>query len=144
MVNVKKVTLYMCVIMMVIGLSNEYSYSQEKPSKQVMKNIIPQVVISEMAGEIKYNIFEITHSFFKKGSNGRDSYCVEITYDISYIDYPSYGLTLHSLDSPRSKNLKKATGYDVKFSFMKKGNWWYGKKGWDDNWDGKKGSDIEY
>jgi hypothetical protein len=124
--NVKKVIITMCVVLMVVGMCVSCSYSQDKPSEDDMKSILLSLVVSYYRGHpnafsnIKYDIFQITHSFFKNGSDGRDRYCVEITYDISYV----------SKMSGKQTN-EKTTGKVEKFSFMKKGDDWYGKQGWD-------------
>lgn len=130
--NVKKVVICMCLVMITLGLCVSCGYSQDKPSEEVMKNIIPQLVITHyhlrksggfIYSNIIYNVFKITHSFFKKNSDGRDIYCVEITYKIS---------CTFTKPEPNSKPENDSVeGKVEKFSFLKKGDDWYGKKGWD-------------
>lgn len=126
--NVKKVIMCVCVVMMVMGFRVSCSYSQDKPSEEVMKNIISQVIIpgfsKDIHTNIKFDTFQITHSFFKKGTDGRDKYCVEINYYISYtFQNPNYSQKMISNENK--------SGKVEKFSFLKKGDDWYGKKGWD-------------
>jgi len=126
----------MCVVMIVIGLYVSCGYSQDKPSEDIMKGIIYQLVIpfyGSWTGEsdgsvytnVIYNTFQVTHSFFKKGSDGRDRYYVEVTYDISYTFTQKFR---GEFQPSKNDNVK---GKVEKFSFLKKGDDWYGNKGWD-------------
>jgi hypothetical protein len=68
MVNVKKVIMSMCVIMMVMYFNVGYSYSQEKPKEEVMKSLIMEFdtkISYKMYGkEFTMVNFDITNSFF--------------------------------------------------------------------------------
>ena len=131
--NIIKVIMRISVVMMVISFSVVLSYSQEKPSEYTMKGIITHNVnrvIGQNLGpdvfkvdikNIVFNTFQITQSFFKKGSDGKDIYCVEINYEISYTLDEKVG------NRSSSKSIKKE---GEKYSFFKKSNDWYGRQGW--------------
>ena len=123
MVNGKKGLISVFIIMMMMFFCVKYSYSQDKPSMEVMKSIIAQqaIFLYEATENIKYTSFQITHSFFKKGNDGRDIYFVEVNYEISYNFNPAKNNT---------QGNKFQKGEVEKYSFMKKGDKWYGGKGW--------------
>ena len=121
MVNGKKVIISMFVIMMLIFLCVNRSYSQEKPTEEVMKNIIARITLfipqgSRTTGEytnIKFVEFNITNSFI---SNKNNRYCIEVNYILEF-NRGRFG----------SLSQSKNVGH---YSFEKKGNQWYGWEGW--------------
>ena len=120
MVNGKKVMMSMSVIMMLICLCVNCSYSQEKPSEEVIKNIIARITLSIPQGsrttgeysQIDFVTFNITNSFISKKNN---RYCIEVNYILEY-NFGRFGrLSV-------TKNVEH-------YSFEKKGNRWYGWEG---------------
>jgi hypothetical protein len=86
--------IYMCVVMMVIGLFIGCSAS-DKPSEDIMKNIIRQFIGVDIndKSELMFDKFTITNGFFSKnkGAGGESTpYNIEVDYIISYI--PEYYL----------------------------------------------------
>ena len=73
-----------------------YSYSQEKPSEEVMKNLViningPKGLVTANTGQvieryknIIFNKFNITNNFI---SNKSGKYCIIVDYNISYEEY---------------------------------------------------------
>ena len=116
----KKIIVSVVVIMMVMCLYVQYSYSEEKPSEEVMKGIIYKGGLPnfESLGQHYSNInfieFNITNTFF---SNKNNRYCIEVNYIISF-----FSTILGGLDKVIENNKR--------YSFEKKGNKWYGWKGW--------------
>lgn len=108
MVNGKKALMSMFVLIMAISLCVCSSYSQDKPTEEVMKRLLIRDFIGNMeykeSGH-KYNItkFNITNSFISK-ENG--NYCIEVDYNLTGIGWEN-----------------KFNG--KKYSFDKKGNQWY-------------------
>ena len=121
MFNGKKVIISMFVIMMLICLCVNRSYSQEKPSEEVIKNIIARITLSIPQGsrttgeytKINFVEFNITNSFI---SNKNYRYCIEVNYILEY-NYGRFGRLSETIN----------VGH---FSFEKKGNKWYGWEGW--------------
>ena len=121
MVNGKKVIISMFVIMMLICLCVKRSYSQGKPSEDVMENIIARITLgipqgSRTTGEftnINFVEFNITNSFISHKNN---RYCIEVNYILEF-NHGRFGRL------SQSKNV----GH---YSFEKKGNRWYGWEGW--------------
>lgn len=100
MSNGKKVLMSLLAILMIIVFYNGPSYSQEKPSKEIIKHIIikgysrgmdefakknPNIKMSDL----KYESFKITKGFVSKtpGSGGESApYNIEVSYKISYTE----------------------------------------------------------
>jgi hypothetical protein len=124
MVNVKNVIMSLFLIMTLMSFCVKYSYSQEKPSEDVIKKyILTDYFINPSPDtNIRYTLFQITNSFFKKGSDGMDYYYVKVNYNIRYtiINYEGSG---------KSKD-DTITGKVVKLIFLKKEGNWYGRRGW--------------
>ena len=102
----------MCVIMMAMCLYVGRSYSQEQPSEEVIKDIIFRIEIQKSGGlyPLKITNYQFTNEFISK-RNGH--YCVEVNY---YIQSTSLDLT--------------GMVNNMRYSFEKKGNQWYGWEGW--------------
>ena len=112
--------------MLVMYFGVDFSYSQDKPSEDVMKTYILTKYFRNPSSKdtnVRYNSFQTTHSFFKKGSDGMDYYHVEVNYKILYT-IPNYEGT----GKPKDDTI---IGKDEKFIFTKKGDGWYGHKGWE-------------
>jgi hypothetical protein len=86
MVNVKNVIMSLFLIMTLMSFCVKYSYSQEKPSEDVIKKYILTDYFLNPSPDtnIRYTLFQITNSFFKKGSDGMDYYYVKVNYNIRY------------------------------------------------------------
>ena len=111
MSNGKKAIVSMLVIMMVMFFCVKYSYSQEKPSEEVMKKVIVKLEFGEdQLTNLKFDEFIITNSFT---SNKNNRYCIEVSYIVYYIHY---------IGNKMEENKR--------YSFEKKGNHWYGWEGW--------------
>ena len=111
MFNGKKVLVSMLVIMMVMCFCVKYSYSQEKPSEEVMEKIIVKIEFGEdQFTKIHFDEFIISNSFT---SNKNNRYCIEVNYIAYYIYY---------IGNRMEENKR--------YSFEKKGNLWYGWQGW--------------
>ena len=111
MSNGKKAIVSMLVIMMVMFFCVKYSYSQEKPSEEVMKKIIVKLEFGEdQFTNLKFGEFTITNSFT---SNKNNRYCIEVSYIVYYIHF-----------------IGNKMENDRRYSFEKKGNRWYGWVGW--------------
>lgn len=112
MFNGKKVIMSMFIIMMIIGFYVRCSYSQEKPSEELVKGIIFRIEIQKSGGlyPLKITNYQVTNEFISK-HNGR--YCVEVKY---YIESTSLDLT--------------GMVNNKRYSFEKNGNQWYGWEGW--------------
>lgn len=129
----KKFMMSLCVVLMVISLCVSRGYSQDKPSEEMMKGIILQFVVWSLnnkyisppnVSNLYYYSFQITNSFFKNGSDGRDRYCVEINYDVHYVFYrwvPDGRPII-----PQKKNMTATVEKNV---FLKKDKTWYNNKG---------------
>ena len=112
----KKCIMSLFVMMTVMCSFVSHSYSQEKPSEDVMKGIIVTLelhtdVIQNITN-INYIEFNITNSFT---SNKNNRYCIEVNYILNYLWGTGY---------------ENKTENNVRYSFEKKGNQWYGWKGW--------------
>ncbi len=111
MFNGKKVIMSMVVIMMVMCFYVGHSYSQEKPSEEVMERIIVKLEFGEdQFTRIKFDEFIISNSFTSKKNN---RYCIEVSYIVYYI---------YSIGNKMEENKR--------YSFEKNGNQWYGWEGW--------------
>ena len=109
MVNVRKVIMSMCVIMVVMCLCVGCSYSQDKPSEKEMQSLIMKInkdVFGSM--EVKRRNNQFINEFISK-HNGR--YCIEVAID--FVDLNN-----------------RQHHENIKYSFEKKGNRWYGWHGW--------------
>lgn len=100
MFNGNKVLISLFVILMIMVFYNDRSYSQEKPSEKIIKQIIingysrsidsftknnPNIKVSDL----KFDSFKITNGFVSKtpGSAGESApYNIEVNYKISYIE----------------------------------------------------------
>jgi hypothetical protein len=85
MVNGKKVIISICVIMMVIGFGVKYSYLQERPSEDIIKDLIKKMEINKgieksHVRNIFFTYFNITNSSF----NNKNRYCIIVNYQINY------------------------------------------------------------
>jgi hypothetical protein len=107
------------IVMIVFACSVGCYISQDKPTDRQMQELIVKAVLVGEIVNVTFTTFKITNSFFKKGSDGTDRYCIEVTYNINY-GRPDWG---HSTTGnfPRDAD---------KWSFMKKGDIWYGIFGW--------------
>jgi hypothetical protein len=93
MINCKKVIISIGIIMMVMCFYVGYSYSQEHPSQDIIKNIIMRMELgnninNKEFSNLKYDTLQIINSFVSKtpGGHGESSpYCIEVNYKISYI-----------------------------------------------------------
>ena len=100
MFNANKVLMALFVILIVMAFHIEPSYSQDKPSKEIIKQIIingysksvnsftknnPNIKVSDL----KFDSFKITKVFVSKtpGASGESvPYNIEVNYKISYIE----------------------------------------------------------
>ncbi len=123
MVNGNKVAIAFFIILMTMCLNITYSYSQEKPSEQVIKDLIILLekdsnLLPLYLKNVQYNTFGIIQEFYSS-QNGR--YCIKINSDISFEGRKS---TLARFE-PRNVRL-----INKRYSFVKKHNQWIGYKGW--------------
>jgi hypothetical protein len=123
MVNVKKVILSIYVIIMFMFFCVVFSYSQEKPSEDVIKHYILTKNFPNISKykNLRYESFKIKDSYFKKGRDKMDYYYVKVNYNISYKINKESG-------KPKYDNIVKNGD---EFIFLKNGNKWYGKRGWE-------------
>ncbi len=100
MYNGKKLLMSLLAILMIIAFYNDRSYSQQKPSEKIIKQIIlngysrsvanlskenPTIKVSDL----KFDNFKITKGFLSKkpGTAGESiPYNIEVNYKISYIE----------------------------------------------------------
>jgi hypothetical protein len=123
MVNRNKVLITIFAILMTMCLGLKYSYSEEKLSGKVIKDIILLLakhdkLLPMYTKKVLYDQFIITNSFFSL-KNGR--YCIEVNSVISYEGRES---TLAEFKHGYVKLINK------RYSFSKKYNQWYGYDGW--------------
>ena len=123
MVNVKKVIMSMCVLIMVMCFCVVFSYSQEKPSEDVMKKYILTKNFENPSKykNIQYESFKIKDAYFKKGNDEMDYYYVKVNYNISYTIIKESGKQIND------NIVKKSDEY----IFLKNKGKWYGKRGWE-------------
>jgi hypothetical protein len=123
----KKLIIYCIAIIMIIYCIVGYSYSKDIPPEGVIQDLIVKVNIyygnvssQKNYRNIKFNYFNINNSFLSK-HNGR--YCVSVD---SFISYESR-YTSSTTTGWKNGNKKIVNG---EYSFEKKGNQWFGWKGW--------------
>lgn len=142
MKTIRKVIMCMCVVMMVMCFGIVLSYSQdkplqEKPTEKIMQNIISTIVLPNTPpSNITFPKFQITNGYFSKtkGGGGESGiYCIEVNYIMrwthTYDKDHFVGTTkVYYQGEKRTFNSDKV---DDQWSFEKRGNKWYGWKGWE-------------
>jgi hypothetical protein len=125
MVNGKKFIMSICVSMMVMCFCVVFSYSQEKPSDDVIKNYILAKNFPNISKykNIRFESFIIKDSYFKKGNDKMDYYYVKVNYNISFtiISHKKSGKLIND-------NIVKK---GEKLILLKNNGKWYGKRGWE-------------
>ena len=129
MVNGKKVIISICVIMMVIGFGVKYSYLQERPSEDIIKDLIKKMEINKgieksHVRNLFFTYFNITNSSF----NNKNRYCIIVNYQINY-EY----ITNNPLNNKWIWFPDREKRINIKYSFEKKNNQWNGYIGWKDD-----------
>lgn len=135
--NVRKVMVGMCVVMMMVWLCVSCG-DTDKPSEEVIKKTIididsrsrgtPGISLLEAQRywcypdnyEVKNLI--ITNSFFQL-TKGINTYCIEVDYDLQFrLNF--------SINGEKRVDNGNVPHKGQQYSFVKKGNKWYGKGGW--------------
>ena len=112
--------IYMSIVMIICFCVGCSSF-QEKPSEEMMKDLMMSLVLKDhqkVKYSYKFDTFNITNSFFSKskGSGGESTpYCIEGQFKLSWV-FPDKQIGGQVLSG--------------KFSFIKKGNKWYVEQGW--------------
>lgn len=130
MVDIIKNVIRMFAVIILIIFLDSYSYSQNNrfvPTDDMFKQSIAKILLEQdyldyniYKNNIKYNKFQITHSFFKKDKDGVDRYCVEVDYDLNLTYKYAYEI----------KTVIK-TGKGEKWSFKSFPYYYFICKGWE-------------
>jgi len=105
----------------------------DKPSEEVIKDTIINYITDKNNKNIelgkgyvkygKFNTFQVTNSF-SKSINGETIYYIEVSYDVE-----SKSMHYETNKQPWSHEGMYHMEFE-KYSFVKKGNKWYGNIGW--------------
>lgn len=126
MVNGNKVIMTMFSIMLVMCFCVGCS-SSNIPSEDEMKGIIMTIemghVLNDKRFKLEFDSFKITNGFVSKnkGGGGESSpYCIEVNYKLKNI----------FTDTDNIPKTQEIVEDNKRYSFVKKGDKWYGSKGW--------------
>jgi hypothetical protein len=116
-----KVIISLFVVMMLICFSVGCN-SPEKPSEDIMKELIIGINTSNIAkgniSNIRFDKFHIISGYFSDEKSGGDIvYCINVNYLLVY-------------KFKDSRDFTEIVKDNENYSFIKKGNRWYGQKGW--------------